>query len=97
VRIAGQERYRAIISGYYRGAVGAFVVYDISNYQTYTNVTRWLRELRNRARPDIMIMLVGNKNDWEDVREVRADEARAFAGAPHLSVFYERRLIAPWG
>merc|ERR1711959_508832 len=49
---AGQERYRAITSAYYRGAVGALLVYDISKHQTYENVTRWLKDLRDlRAVP----------------------------------------------
>ncbi len=43
---AGQERYRAITSAYYRGAVGALLVYDISKKHTYDNVPRWLKELR---------------------------------------------------
>merc|ERR1711945_46158 len=46
---AGQERYRAITSAYYRGAVGALLVYDITKPQTYENVQRWLTELRNYA------------------------------------------------
>ena len=60
---AGQERYRAITSAYYRGAVGALLVYDISKHQTYENVTRWLKELRDHADSNIVIMLVGNKSD----------------------------------
>jgi Ras-related protein Rab-11A len=46
---AGQERYRAITSAYYRGAVGALLVYDIAKHVTYENVERWLRELRDHA------------------------------------------------
>ena len=46
---AGQERYRAITSAYYRGAVGALLVYDIAKHATYENVTRWLKELRDHA------------------------------------------------
>ncbi|ODM94446.1 Ras-related protein Rab-11B [Orchesella cincta] len=60
---AGQERYRAITSAYYRGAVGALLVYDIAKHLTYENVERWLRELRDHADPNIVIMLVGNKSD----------------------------------
>jgi len=46
---AGQERYRAITSAYYRGAVGALLVYDISKRVTYDNVVRWLKERRDHA------------------------------------------------
>ena len=55
---AGQERYRAITSAYYRGAVGALLVYDIAKHLTYENVERWLRELRDHADSNIVIMLV---------------------------------------
>lgn len=60
---AGQERYRAITSAYYRGAVGALLVYDITKRQTFDNVTRWLRELRDHADSNIVIMMAGNKSD----------------------------------
>jgi Ras-related protein Rab-11A len=76
---AGQERYRAITSAYYRGAVGALLVYDISKHQTYDNVNRWLKELRDHADSNIVIMLVGNKSDLRHLRAVPTDEAKQFA------------------
>lgn len=76
---AGQERYRAITSAYYRGAVGALLVYDIAKHQTYENVTRWLKELRDHADANIVIMLVGNKSDLKHLRAVSTDEAKQFA------------------
>ena len=47
---AGQERYRAITSAYYRGAVGALVVYEITKDVSFTNVSKWLAELKARRR-----------------------------------------------
>ncbi|KAI3629697.1 hypothetical protein MIR68_011634 [Amoeboaphelidium protococcarum] len=76
---AGQERYRAITSAYYRGAVGALLVYDISKHQTYENVSRWLKELRDHADANIVIMLVGNKSDLRHLRAVTTEEAKTFA------------------
>lgn len=76
---AGQERYRAITSAYYRGAVGALLVYDISKHQTYDNVTRWLKELRDHADSNIVIMLVGNKSDLRHLRAVPTEDAKQFA------------------
>nr|BBE07975.1 GTPase Rab11/YPT3 [Paulinella micropora] len=75
---AGQERYRAITSAYYRGAVGALLVYDISKRITYDNVSRWLKELRDHADRNIVIMLVGNKKDLRQFRKVQTDEAKEF-------------------
>ena len=51
---AGQERYRAITTAYYRGALGAILVYDITKAPTFENVPRWLRELKDHANRDIV-------------------------------------------
>ena len=82
---AGQERYRAITSAYYRGAVGALLVYDISKHSTFENVERWLKELRDHADSNIVIMLVGNKSDLRHLRAVSTDEAMAFAEKHNLA------------
>lgn len=76
---AGQERYRAITSAYYRGAVGALVVYDISNSESYESVSKWLKELKEHADANIVIELVGNKSDLDHLRAVPTEEARNFA------------------
>jgi len=81
---AGQERFRAITRGYYRGAVGALIVYDITKKQTFLNVEKWLQELHEHADSDIVIMLVGNKTDLKTSREVSTDEARKFAQKNNL-------------
>merc|ERR1712167_234576 len=82
---AGQERYRAITSAYYRGAVGALLVYDISKHVTYENVERWLKELRDHADSHIVIMLVGNKCDMSYLRTVNTEDASAFCEKEGLS------------
>ena len=82
---AGQERYRAITSAYYRGAVGALLVYDIAKHLTYENVERWLREPRDHADANIVVMLVGNKSDLRHLRAVPTDEAKGFAEKNTLS------------
>ncbi|KAL5232171.1 hypothetical protein ABZP36_030947 [Zizania latifolia] len=76
---AGQERYRAITSAYYRGAVGALLVYDITKRPSFDNVHRWLRELRDHADSSIVIMMVGNKSDLIHLRAVSEDEGKALA------------------
>ncbi|KDN40519.1 ras-domain-containing protein [Tilletiaria anomala UBC 951] len=91
---AGQERYRAITSAYYRGAVGALLVYDIAKHPTYVNVSRWLKELRDHADSNIVIMLVGNKSDLRHLRAVPTDEAKAFAAENNLSFIETSALDA---
>ncbi|KAJ2319308.1 Rab GTPase ypt31 [Coemansia sp. RSA 2702] len=60
-------------------AVGALLVYDIAKHPTYENVSRWLKELRDHADSNIVIMLVGNKSDLRHLRAVPTDEAKQFA------------------
>ncbi|KAJ3673737.1 hypothetical protein LUZ60_005729 [Juncus effusus] len=76
---AGQERYRAVTSAYYRGAVGALLVYDITKRQSFDHMARWLVELRSHADRQIIIMLIGNKSDLSDERAVSSDDAKEFA------------------
>ncbi|AQL04061.1 Ras-related protein RABA1d [Zea mays] len=72
-------RYRAITSAYYRGAVGALLVYDVTRHSTFENVERWLKELRDHTDPNIVVMLVGNKSDLRHLVAVQTDEGKAFA------------------
>lgn len=76
---AGQERYRAITSAYYRGAVGALLVYDVTRHVTFENVERWLKELRDHTDSNIVVMLVGNKADLRHLRAVSTEDAKSFA------------------
>ncbi|WOK91424.1 Small GTPase superfamily [Canna indica] len=76
---AGQERYRAITSAYYRGAVGALLVYDITRHTTFENVERWLRELRDHTDPNITVMLIGNKSDLRHLVAVSTEDGKAYA------------------
>ncbi|TYH45162.1 hypothetical protein ES332_D11G245600v1 [Gossypium tomentosum] len=76
---AGQERYRAVTSAYYRGAVGAMLVYDITKRQTFDHIPRWLEELRGHADKNIVIILLGNKSDLENQREVPTEDSKEFA------------------
>ncbi|KAH7544771.1 ras-related protein RABA4c isoform X1 [Ziziphus jujuba] len=81
---AGQERYRAVTSAYYRGAVGAMLVYDITKRQSFDHVARWLEELRGHADKNIVIMLVGNKTDLGSLRNVSTEDAKEFAQMENL-------------
>ncbi|EYU35014.1 hypothetical protein ABFS82_02G077200 [Erythranthe guttata] len=91
---AGQERYRAITSAYYRGALGALLVYDVTKPTTFDNVTRWLKELRDHADANIVIMLIGNKTDLEHLRAVATEDAQGFAEREGLSFIETSALEA---
>ncbi|XP_071720376.1 ras-related protein RABA5c-like [Rutidosis leptorrhynchoides] len=76
---AGQERFRAVTSAYYRGAVGALIVYDISRSTTFESVTRWLDELNTHSETTVARMLVGNKLDLENIRAVSVEDGKNLA------------------
>ncbi len=61
------------------------MVYDISKHATFENVERWLKELRDHAEPNIVVMLVGNKSDLRHLRAVETDEAMAFSEQHNLA------------
>lgn len=72
-------RYRAITSAYYRGAVGALLVYDVTRRPTFENVARWLKELRNHTDPNMVAMLIGNKSDLRHLTAVPTEDGKQFA------------------
>lgn len=65
---AGQERFRTITSSYYRGAAHIFIVYDVTNPETFNNVQTWLESVQRYAHEDVFVRLVGNKADLSDRR-----------------------------
>ena len=71
---AGQERYRAITSSYYKGAHGAFVVYDITLKESFEAVDKWINDLRSNTDERLEIILIGNKSDLEEKRQVTKEE-----------------------
>lgn len=91
---AGQERYRAITSAYYRGAVGALLVYDITKRPTFDNVQRWLRELRANADSNIVVLMAGNKSDLDHLRSVSEQDGQSLAEKEGLSFLETSALEA---
>jgi Ras-related protein Rab-6A len=67
---AGQERFRSLIPSYIRDSSVAVVVYDITNKKTFENTRKWVDDVRGERGNDVIIVLVGNKTDLNDKREV---------------------------
>jgi len=85
---AGQERFRTITSSFFRGAHAIVIVYDITKQPTFRNVTTWLDEISRQASPQTKRILVGNKSDLSEEREVETNAAKDFAKSKGLP-FYE--------
>ena len=84
---AGQEAFRSITRSYYRGAAGAFIVFDISKRESYLNVNRWLQELKSMSKNEIEIVLIGNKSDLNFRRAISFEEANQFAKENNITYF----------
>jgi len=84
---AGQERYKSITSAYYKGAKGAFVVYDITKMKTFKNLDKWITELKANGNEDIYIILIGNKLDLEKNREVMTNDVKRKAEELNVGYF----------
>ena len=76
---AGQERFRSVTRGYYRGAAGALLVYDVTRRATFAHVGSWLADAKANTNPHTVMILVGNKSDLDENREVSYEEAAKFA------------------
>lgn len=73
---AGQERFRSLIPSYIRDSSAAVVVYDVTNRASFLNTTKWVEDVRTERGKDVIIVLVGNKSDISDRRQVSADEGQ---------------------
>lgn len=76
---AGQERFRSLIPSYIRDSSVAVVVYDVTNRTSFSNVSRWVEDVRTERGTDVVIMVVGNKTDLADRRQVSTEEGERLA------------------
>ena len=81
---AGQEAFQAITRTYYKGAIGALLVYDITRKETFDHITKWLNEVKSNGSKDICCILIGNKKDLEEQRQVKYEEGEKLAKENNL-------------
>ncbi|OMJ84171.1 hypothetical protein SteCoe_14722 [Stentor coeruleus] len=82
---AGQERYRSMSPNFYRGAVGALVVYDVTNLESFNNLPKWIKEIKTHSENIVATLIIGNKSDKED-RKVTVEMANTFASRNHYGL-----------
>ena len=85
---AGQENFRSITRAYYKNSVCALVVYDITNKDSFKNVSTWIQDCKNQSPKTIFMVLVGNKCDLNDKREVSYEDGNDLAERNNM-LFYE--------
>ena len=85
----GQEVYRSLITNFYRNASLAMMVYSIDSKESFLHINQWLKEVRIQSNPDVKIILIGNKADLENEREVDYDVAQKFKEENQILYFEE--------
>jgi len=81
---AGQERYRALARQYYRGAQGVILMYTIADESSFENMQRWIEEVQDFTTEDCRLILIGNKSDLADQRQVSTEEAIRLAKSKNI-------------
>lgn len=82
---AGQEKYHSVCHLYFRGANAALLVYDITRKDSFHKAQQWLEDLEKEFHPgEVVLMLVGNKTDLSEEREVTFQEGKEFAESKSL-------------
>ena len=81
---AGQEAFQAITRTYYKGAIGALLVYDITRKETFDHIRKWYDEVKLNGSKDICCILIGNKKDLEEQRQVKYEEGKRLAEENNL-------------
>lgn len=76
---AGQELFRSVTRGYYRGCAIAFLVFDLTNHNSFVSLERWYQDIKDIAPPKVLPVLIGNKADLSDSINVSEEEAKQFA------------------
>jgi len=84
---AGQELFRSVTRGYYRGCAIAFLVFDITNHSSFKSIERWLSDVKEVAPPNVIPVLIGNKEDLSSSIAVTAEEAQKFASEHQMKYF----------
>ena len=84
---AGSETFKSITQGYYRGSIGAFLVYDIANKTSFNNVVKWREDILHNSNAHLSICLIGNKSDLADKRAVTFEEGKEFADKNKMMFF----------
>merc|ERR1719174_2585326 len=83
----GQERFRTITQAYYRGAMGIFLIYDVTSTKTWSNIRNWVRNIEANAPQTVNKILIGNKCDMTSMRQVTSAQGEQLAREYDMKFF----------
>lgn len=84
---AGQERFKSLIPSYIKDSAVAIVVFDITSRSSYQSVDKWIEDAKNLRDDDVLLVLVGNKSDLKEQRQVSTEEAEQYAKSRNIMYF----------
>ena len=87
---AGQERFKALTQNYFRNAEGVLLVYDVTSTESFDNLKYWIKSIKDNMEQKNMhipLIIIGNKIDMEDAREINRENAEKFAGENSYKYF----------
>jgi len=85
---AGQERFRTITSAYYKGADGIVLVYDVTNPASFEDINKfWINEVESYAEKNVELLLIGNKSDLGETKQVSSETGKAYADSKNMEYF----------
>ena len=90
---AGQETFRAVTRNYYKNCACCIIVYDITNKKSFNNLQIWIKDISENCSKQVKIILVGNKKDLEEERQVDINESQEFAEKNEIKDFYETSAL----
>ena len=85
---SGQERYQSIAPNFIKKADGIILMYDITNRESFNTISKWRKDILDNKKKDFPVILVGNKSDLEDIRQVQREEGENLANQFNFK-FYE--------
>ena len=90
----GQELYRSLITNFYRNSSLALIVYSVISERSFTNIDRWLQELRTHSNPDVKIILIGNKIDLIEQRVISKEQGELLAKKNNIQKLISNSLFS---
>ncbi len=84
---AGQEKYKSMVSSYYRGANVALIVFDLTSHESFDALPLWIENYYKNGPDQKNIILIGNKKDLEEERKVTEEEAKIFSETNNMMYF----------
>ena len=89
---AGEERFKALTNIYFKGAVGALLVYDTTDEKSFYSLKDWIDKIRDHSNNGVVILLIGNKKDLLEQKKINSDEGENYAKQNEL-VFIETSAL----